>query len=58
MQWDEWAVGVCYIRIRRKGSTDDCALGFNKYHGDWVIICNISVSFMLKKKSQSLLPLE
>lgn len=27
---DEWAVGVCYIRIRRKGSTDDCALGFNK----------------------------
>ncbi|XP_058626904.1 tripartite motif-containing protein 16-like [Onychostoma macrolepis] len=27
---DEWAVGVCYLGIRRKGSTDDCALGFNK----------------------------
>uniref|UniRef100_A0A8C1S045 FinTRIM family, member 73 n=1 Tax=Cyprinus carpio TaxID=7962 RepID=A0A8C1S045_CYPCA len=27
---DEWAVGVCYSGIRRKGSTVDCALGFNK----------------------------
>ncbi|XP_026076606.1 tripartite motif-containing protein 16-like [Carassius auratus] len=27
---DEWAVGACYSGIRRKGSTDDCALGFNK----------------------------
>ncbi|KAI2666992.1 Tripartite motif-containing protein 16 [Labeo rohita] len=26
---DEWAVGVCYIGIKRKGSTNDCALGFN-----------------------------
>uniref|UniRef100_A0A671RRE0 E3 ubiquitin/ISG15 ligase TRIM25-like n=1 Tax=Sinocyclocheilus anshuiensis TaxID=1608454 RepID=A0A671RRE0_9TELE len=27
---DEWAVGVCYSGIRRKGSSVDCALGFNK----------------------------
>ncbi|XP_073682119.1 E3 ubiquitin/ISG15 ligase TRIM25-like [Garra rufa] len=27
---DEWAVGVCYIGIKRKGSSVDCALGFNK----------------------------
>ncbi|KAI2666995.1 Tripartite motif-containing protein 16 [Labeo rohita] len=26
---NEWAVGVCYIGIKRKGSTYDCALGFN-----------------------------
>ncbi|XP_051719328.1 tripartite motif-containing protein 16-like [Ctenopharyngodon idella] len=27
---DEWAIGVCYKGIGRKGSTDYCALGFNK----------------------------
>ncbi|XP_067307359.1 E3 ubiquitin/ISG15 ligase TRIM25-like [Pseudorasbora parva] len=27
---DEWAVAVCYKRIRRKGNGDDCRLGFNK----------------------------
>ncbi|XP_043090965.1 tripartite motif-containing protein 16-like [Puntigrus tetrazona] len=27
---NEWAVGVCYKGIRRKGSTLDCILGFNK----------------------------